>query len=139
MGFTLGSLKSIVELVKNYGNTQGIIETFSEYSSLADIESQTAVVKEGLEVLNQDISRAKEHLEDTQKQTSHLKEPLKAYEKAVTLGFGPDELATLSELAEKYGSTEKVLQAVTDVTDHSHYLSMIDKTKADLVSIEAKI
>jgi len=139
MGFTISSLKPIVELVKNYGNTQGIIEAFSEYSSLADIESQTAVAKEGLEVLNQDISIAKEHLDDTQKQTSHLEESLKAYGKAVTLGFGPDELATLSELAEKYGSTEKVLQAVTDVTDHSHYLSMIDKTKAELASIEVKI
>ncbi|MBA7505954.1 hypothetical protein ES706_04634 [subsurface metagenome] len=139
MGFTLGSLKPIVELVKNYGHAQGIIEAFSEYSSLADIESQTAVAKEGLEVLNQDISRAKEHLEDTQKQTSHLEEPLKTYEKAVTLGFGPDELATLSELAEKYGSTKKVLQAVTDVTDHSHYLTIIDKTKGELASIEAKI
>ncbi len=139
MGFTLGSLKPIVELVKNYGNTQGIIEAFSEYSSLADIESQTAVAKEGLEVLNQDINRAKEHLEDTQKQTSHLEEPLKAYEKTVTLGFGPDELATLAELAENYGSTEKVLQAVTDVTDHSHYLTIIGKTKAELASIEAKI
>lgn len=50
-----------------------------------------------------------------------------------------DELATLSELAEKYGSTEKVLQAVTDVTDHSHYLSMIEKTKAEMAGIEAKI
>ena len=139
MGFTLGSLKPIVELVKNYGHAQGIIEAFSEYSSLADIESQTAVVKEGLEVLNQDISRAKEHLEDTQKQTSHLEEPLEAYGKAVTLGFGSDELATLSELAEKYGSTKKVLQAVTDVTDHSHYLTIIDKTKGELASIEAKI
>lgn len=139
MGFTIGSLKPIVELVKNYGNTQGIIEAFSEYSSLTDIESQTAVAKEGLEVLNQDISRAKEHLEDTQKQTSHLEEPLKAYGKAVTLGFGPDELATLSELAEKYGSTEKVLQAVTDVTDHSHHLSMIEKAKVELASMEAKI
>lgn len=139
MGFAISSLKPIVELVKNYGNTQEITEAFSKYSSLADIESQTATAKEGLEVLNQDISRAKEHLEDTQKQTSHLEEPLKAYAKAVTLGFGLDELATLSELAKKYGSTEKVLQAVTDVTDHSHYLSMIDKTKAELVSIEAKI
>ena len=139
MGFTISSLKPIVELVKNYGNTQGITEAVSKYSSLADIESQTAVAKEGLEVLNQDISRAKEHLEDTQKQTSHLEEPLKAYEKAVTLGFGLDELTTLSELAEKYGSTEKVLQAVTDVTDHAHYLSLIDKTKVELVRIEAKI
>jgi chromosome segregation ATPase len=139
MGFTLGSLKSIADLAKNYGNTQAITEAVSKYSSLADIESQTAAAEEGLEVLNQDISRAKEHLEDTQKQTSHLEEPLKAYGKAVTLGFGPDELATLSELAEKYGSTEKVLQAVIDVTDHSHYLSMIDKTKADLANIEAKI
>ena len=139
MGFTIGSLKPIAELVKNYGNTQKITEAVSEYSSLADIENQTAVMKEGLEVLNQDISKAKKYLEDTQKQTSHLEDPLKAYEKAVTLGFGLDELTTLSELAGKYGSTDKVLQAVTDIIDHSHYLNMIDKAKADLVSMEAKI
>jgi len=139
MGFTISSLKPIVELVKNYGNIQGITEAVSKYSSLADIKSQAAVAKEGLEVFNQDISRAKEHLEDVQKQTSHLEEPLKAYEKAVTLGFGLDELTTLSELAGKYGSTEKVLQAIADVIDHSHYLNMLDKAKADLTSIEAKI
>ncbi len=138
MGFTLGSLKPLAELAKNYENTQGIIEAVSEYSSLADIKSQTVVVKEGLEILNQCISKAKEHLGDVQKQTSHLEEPLKAYEKAVTLGFGLDEMTTLSGLAEKYGGTEKVLQAVTDVTDHSHYLSMIDKAKAELANIEAK-
>jgi predicted nucleic acid-binding Zn-ribbon protein len=139
MGFTLDSLKPIVELVKNYGSIQGITEAVSEYSSLADIESQTVVAKEGLEVLNQDISRAKDHLGDVQKQTSDLEEPLKAYEKVVSLGFGLDELTTLSELAEKYGGAEKVLQAVTDVTDHSHYLSMIEKAKVELASMEAKI
>lgn len=137
-GLGLDSLEPLLELAKNYGNPQGIIEALSKYTSFTELDEQISVAKEGLESLTQQLVGAHQQLKEIETKSSQLKEPLDAYEKAVKLGFSQAELVALSTLAEKHGTVKKILQAVKAFADYSDILNKIDKAKVKLTSIETK-
>ena len=75
---TIDSLAPLIELAKNYGEPAQVIEAFSQYTSLNELEEKITGAKDKLESVNQELASAYEHLDETQSKQSTMQGPLNA-------------------------------------------------------------
>ncbi|MDH5364865.1 MAG: hypothetical protein OEZ07_03120 [Dehalococcoidia bacterium] len=136
-GLGLDSLVPLVELAKNYGEAQKIIEALSKYASLSELSEQVDSANGELESLNQQIGEKRQQVKEAETKLTKLKEPIEAYAKVIDLGFTKDELVKLSSIADKYGGVKKFLEAVDAYQNYSGILNKITKAEARLAEIEA--
>jgi len=139
INLSLDCLVPLVELTKNYGEPRQIIEALSQYASLVELKEQITVTNDGLETINQQLTSARQQLEETENKLSQMKEPLQAYQEVTRLGFGESELRELSNLAQKHGTVKKVINAVEAYTDYTEIADKVNKAKANLANVQAKI
>ena len=138
-GLGLDSLDSLVELAKNLGDPQQIIESISKYSSLIELNEQIAVKEQELDRLNQQLADVHEQLDQVENKSSELKGALEAYEEVARLGFTEAQLLKLATLARKHGTVKRVLEAVEGYVDYVDMTNKVNKAKADLSSTKARI
>lgn len=138
-GLGLDSLVSLVELAKNYGEPQKIIEALSHYNSLVELDRHITTAKEEFDSLNNELVGTRQQVEVAKAQLYQLKEPIEAYEEAANLGFGMAELTKLSALAQKHGTVKKLMDAVAIYHTYSDIDNKVDKAKADLANFKATV
>jgi len=135
--FGLDSLVHLVELIKEYGEPEHVIEAISEYDSLKDLQDQNKEAQIDLENSKQAIICLHQEMDEICNRLSKMGEPLEAYEKVKSLGFTEDVLSRLSNLAQKYGGAGKMLKAVEAFTDYSDIVGKSNEVKANLANLEA--
>ena len=137
MGLSLDSLKPIIEIAKNYGETEKILQALSQYKKLIDIDHEIEVTKEKLDSLNKTLAGTQEQVEAAEATLSHLKEPVEALNKAEQLGFGLNEFEKVAGLVQKYGSAKKLLDAINAYDTYADIQDKVNKAKANLISLKA--
>lgn len=139
MGLSLDSLQPIIEIAKNYGEPEKILQALSQYKKLIDIDHETEVTKEQLDSLNKTLAGTQEQVEAAEATLSQLKEPVEALDKAEQLGFGVNEFEKVGDLVQKYGSAKKLLDAVSAYDTYADIQDKVNKVKANLTSLKADI
>jgi len=138
-GLMLASLPALVGLAKNHGNMQNVLEAFSAYGSLHDIEEEIQARQNNLNKLNAENDTANKLLEKRKTELQELTSPLTALKKAKKLGFGEEELFKLSDLSIEWGGTEAVLAAFQANSDLSEIKEQIAESKSELSGWELEI
>lgn len=138
-GLGLHSLPPLVKLAQNFGEVDNVLEAVSNHGTLNEIQEQIAAANGELKALQEQLVCHGQQLEELEASLSQHKQPLEAYEKAVKLGFGEAELATLSSLAKKYGGVKGVLEALGAYTDYAEITSKASKAKSSLADVRARI
>lgn len=136
MGLSLDSFQPIIEVAKNYGEPEKILQALSQYKKLIDVDHEIEVTKEKLDSLNKTLAGTKEQVEAAEATLSHLKEPVEALDKAKQLGFGINEFEKVGDLAQKYGSAKKLLDAINAYNTYADIQDKVNKAKANLTSLK---
>ncbi len=139
MGLSLDSLQPIIEIAKNYGEPEKILQALSQYKKLVDIDHEIEVTKEKLDSLNKTLAGTQEQVEAAGATLSQLKEPVEALDKVEQLGFGVNEFEKVGDLAQKYGSAKKLLDAINAYDTYADIQDKANKAKANLTSLKADI
>jgi len=139
MGLSLDSLQPIIEMAKSYGEPEKILQALAQYKILIDIDHEIEVTKEQLDSLNETLAGTQEQVEATGATLSQLKEPVEALDKAEQLGFGVNEFKKVADLAQKYGSVKKLLDAISAFDTYADIQDKVNKAKANLTSLKADI
>ncbi len=135
-GLSLDCLPMLLKVAAIYGEPEKVVEALSSYGSLGEIEAQVSAAKSDLDSLNNKLASVQQQLEGTRIKLSEMEKPLQAYEKALQLGFGQKELIKLASLAEKYGGTKGVLQAVKAYTDYAEITDKIEGAESELAGLQ---
>jgi prefoldin subunit 5 len=138
-GLPLDRLPALVKLASSYGAPEKILEAVSLFGSLDEINTDIHKAQVELQNLSDKRASVEHQLEETQAKVSELEKPLQAYQKAVALGFGQEELVALSGSAEKYGGPKAVLKGIKAYTNYSEIADRVTKTKAELNSLESRV
>ena len=139
MELSLDSLQPIIEIAKNYGKPEKILQALSQYKELVDLDHEITITKDESDNLNETLAGIQEQVEAAEATLSQLKEPVKALDKAEQLGFGVNELEKVGDLAQKYGSAKKLLDAVSEYDTYSDIQDKVNKAKANLTNLKADI
>jgi len=139
IGLGLDSLISFVELVKNYGDPEKVIEALSQYKSLIELDQHITVAASKLDSLEKQLASSQEQIESADSNLSQLKELIEAYEKIKQLGFGATDLTKLSALAQKYGTVKKLIDAVDAYDSYSDVQDKLNKANSDLITLKSNI
>ncbi len=139
MGLSLDSLPPIIEIAKNYGEPEKILQALSQYKKLVDLDHEIEVTKEKLDSLNKTLAGTQEQVEAAEAILSQLKEPVEALDKVEQLGFGVNEFEKIAGLVQKYGSAKKLLDAVSAYDTYADIQDKVNKAKANLTSLKADI
>jgi len=139
MGLSLDSFQPIIEIAKNYGEPEKILQALSQYKILADIGHEIEVTREKLDNTNETLAGTQEQVEAAGATLSQLKEPVEALDKAEQLGFGINEFEKVADLAQKYGSTKKLLDAVSKYDTYADIQDKVNKAKANLTNLKVDI
>lgn len=137
MGLSLDSLQPIIEIAKNYGEPEKILQALSQYKKLADIGHEIEVTNEKLDSLNETLAGIQEQAEAAEATLSQLKEPVEALEKVEQLGFGVNEFEEIADLTQKYGSAKKLLDAISAYDTYSDIQDKVNEEKANLTNLKA--
>ena len=136
MGLSLDSLQPIIEIAKNYGEPEKILQALSQYKKLVDLDHEIEVTKEQLDNLNKTLAGTQEQVEAAEVTLSQLKEPVEALDKAKQLGFGIKEFEKVGNLAQKYGSAKKLLDAISAYDTYADIQDKVTKAKANLTNLK---
>jgi len=136
MGLSLDSLQPIIEVAKNYGEPEKIIQALSQYKNLVDLDHESEVAKEKLDSLNKTLAGTQEQEEAAEATSSQSKEPDEALDKAEQDGFGVNEYEKVADLVQKYGSAKKLLDAINAYDTYSNIQDKINKKKANLTNLK---
>ncbi len=134
MGLKVGSVVPIIELAKNYGDPDKVIEALSQYKSLIDLDQYIAAANSKLNGIQEQLTNKQEQIESAKANLSKLDNLIAAYEKIKKLGFGVTELSKLSTLAQKHGTVTKLMDVVDAYNTYSDILDKLNKAKSDLVT-----
>lgn len=136
MGFSLDYLQPIVEVAKNYGDPEKILQVLSQYKKMVDIDHEIEVTEEKLASLNETMAGTQEQVEAAEAKLSQLTGPVEALDKAEHLGFGVNELEKVAGLAQRYGSAKKLLDAVSAYDTYADIQDKVNEAKANLTNLE---
>ncbi|MFC2040683.1 hypothetical protein ACFLTW_05935, partial [Chloroflexota bacterium] len=137
MGLSLDTLHPIIEIAKNYGEPEKIIQALSQYKKLVDIDHDVEVTKEKWDGLNNTLTGIQKQVETAEATLSQLKEPVEALGKVEQLGFGVNELEKVAGLTQKYGSAKKLLDVISAYDSYADIQDKADKAKANLTNLDA--
>ncbi len=139
MELSLDSLQPIVGVAKNYGEPEKILQALSQYKELIDLDHEITITKDKLDSLNKTLVGIQEQVEAAGVTLSQLKEPVEALDKADQLGFGINEFEKVGDLAQKYGSAKKLLDAISAYDTYADIQDKVNKEKANLTSLKTDI
>ncbi len=136
MGLSLDTLHPIIEIAKNYGETEKIIQALSQYKKLVDLDHDIEVTKEKLDSLNKTLAGIQKQVETAEATLSQLKEPVEALDKVKQFGFGVNEFGKVAGLTQKYGSAKKLLDAISGYDTYADIRDKVNKEKANLTNLK---
>ncbi len=138
-GLLLDSLPVLVKLASTYGDAQKVLEAISTYGSLKDMEAKINMANKELQNIDAETTSVMQNLQETQDALAELAKPLKAYEKAVGLGFREEELDGLAMLADKFGGPKAVFQVLKGYADYSEIHNKVSEVRSELITLESEV
>jgi len=138
MGLSLDSLQPIVEIAKNYGEPEKILQGLSQYKDQVELDHGIEVTKEKLDSLNENLAGIQEQVETAEATLSQLKEPVEVLDKAEQLGFGVNEFEKIASLAQKYGSVNNLLDAISTYDTYADIQDEVNKANATITNLSAE-
>jgi len=138
-GLTLEVMPALVKIAQQYGHPPQVVEAFSVYASLTELEAAVSAAKKELEKTQAEAAAAGQQLEQTEAKRQQLQAPMQAYQKVLEHGFSDKALIALSDLTAGYGGPKAVIAAVKKYTALEDVENQLNAAKAQLAGYESKI
>ena len=106
LGFSEAELRELANITKKYGGVKRIFEAIKAYADYTDICNEISVAKTTL-------AETKAKIATLEEQHAHLRTAIAMCDGLIrTYKFGPDAIATIFSLAQKFGEPINVLKAI---------------------------